>query len=57
MQLDKVNLGVIGGTSGGIGVGGLTLDGGISYFSGRFGWACDNVNNYQVLNFVPQSSI
>jgi FAD/FMN-containing dehydrogenase len=47
-RLDAVNLSVIGGRSGGIGVGGLTLGGGISYFSGRFGWACDNVNNYQV---------
>jgi FAD binding domain len=25
-----------------------TLIGGISFFSGRFGWACDNVNNYEV---------
>lgn len=23
--------------------------GGISYFSGRYGWACDNVNNYEVV--------
>jgi FAD/FMN-containing dehydrogenase len=49
-QLDAVNLSVIGDTSGGIEVGGLTPGGGISYFSGRFGWACDNVNNYQVRN-------
>ncbi len=32
-----------------IGVGGLTLGGGISFFSGRYGWACDNVNTYEVV--------
>lgn len=31
-----------------IGVGGLTLGGGMSFFSGRYGWACDNVVNYEV---------
>lgn len=48
MELDAQNLSVIGGRSGAIGVGGLTLGGGISFFSGRYGWACDNVNNYEV---------
>lgn len=48
MQLDAKNLSVIGGRSAGIGTGGLTLGGGISFFSGRYGWACDNVNNYEV---------
>ncbi|KFY43207.1 hypothetical protein V495_04101 [Pseudogymnoascus sp. VKM F-4514 (FW-929)] len=49
MQLDAQNLSTIGGRSGAIGVGGLTLGGGISFFSGRYGFACDNVNNYQVI--------
>ena len=49
MELDARNLSVIGGRSGAIGVGGLTLGGGISFFSGRYGWACDNVNNYEVI--------
>jgi FAD/FMN-containing dehydrogenase len=40
---------VIGGRVSAIGVGGLTLGGGISFFSGRFGWACDNVNTYEVV--------
>jgi len=31
-----------------IGEGGLTLGGGMSFFSGRYGWACDNVNTYEV---------
>jgi FAD/FMN-containing dehydrogenase len=51
MELDARNLSVIGGRSGAIGVGGLTLGGGISFFSGRYGWACDNVNNYEVSSF------
>ena len=51
MELDSQNLSVIGGRSGAIGVGGLTLGGGISFFSGRYGWACDNVNNYEVRSF------
>lgn len=46
--LDPLGLTVIGGRVSNIGVGGLTLGGGISFFSGSYGWACDNVNNYQV---------
>jgi FAD/FMN-containing dehydrogenase len=46
--LQPKGLTVIGGRVSDIGVGGLTLGGGISFFSGRYGWACDNVNNYQV---------
>ena len=30
-------------------MGGLTLGGGISYFSPRFGWTCDTVSNFQVV--------
>jgi FAD/FMN-containing dehydrogenase len=47
-ELESMGLAVIGGRVADIGVGGLTLGGGISFFSGRFGWACDNVNNYEV---------
>jgi FAD/FMN-containing dehydrogenase len=47
-QLDPMGLSVIGGRVSAIGSGGLTLGGGISFFSARFGWACDNVNNYEV---------
>lgn len=46
--LTPKGLTVIGGRVSAIGVGGLTLGGGISFFSARYGWACDNVNNYQV---------
>ncbi|RDW78453.1 hypothetical protein BP5796_06305 [Coleophoma crateriformis] len=48
-KLDPLNVSVVGGREAGVGVGGLTLGGGISYFSGRYGWACDNVNNYEVV--------
>jgi FAD/FMN-containing dehydrogenase len=30
-------------------VGGLTLGGGISYFSPRYGWTCDAVSNFQIV--------
>jgi FAD/FMN-containing dehydrogenase len=46
--LEPKGLAVIGGRVSEIGTGGLTLGGGISFFSARYGWACDNVNNYQV---------
>jgi FAD/FMN-containing dehydrogenase len=48
-KLEVMGFSVIGGRVSGIGVGGLTLGGGISFFSGRYGWACDNVNTYEVV--------
>lgn len=48
-QLDPYNVTVIGGRVAAIGVGGLTLGGGISFFSNRHGWACDNVHTYEVV--------
>ncbi|OBT43624.1 hypothetical protein VE00_05233 [Pseudogymnoascus sp. WSF 3629] len=47
--LEPYNLTVIGGRDSSVGVGGLTLGGGISFFSARYGLACDNVNNFQVV--------
>ncbi|KAF3766669.1 FAD-binding domain-containing protein [Cryphonectria parasitica EP155] len=47
--LDLVNLTVAGGRSGGVGVGGLTTGGGISFLSPRVGFSCDNVLNYEVV--------
>jgi hypothetical protein len=41
-----MGLAVVGGRVADIGVGGLTLRGGILYFSGRYRRACDNVVNY-----------
>lgn len=47
--LQPEGLAVVGGRVGEIGVSGLTLGGGISWFSGRYGWACDNVREYEVV--------
>jgi hypothetical protein len=47
-ELEKVNKTVVGGRLTGVGVGGLLLGGGLSHFSGLYGWACDNVRNYEV---------
>ncbi|OKL62375.1 hypothetical protein UA08_02265 [Talaromyces atroroseus] len=47
--LDPLNLAVVGGRSGAVGAAGLILGGGISYFSGERGWACDNVRNFEVV--------
>ncbi|KAF4583276.1 6-hydroxy-D-nicotine oxidase [Ophiocordyceps camponoti-floridani] len=47
--LDPHGLAVVGGRAADVGVSGLILGGGISYFSGSRGWACDNVRNYEVV--------
>lgn len=43
------NITVIGGRVSPIGTTGLTLGGGISFFSNQHGWACDNVNAYEIV--------
>ncbi|KAH7066736.1 hypothetical protein BKA63DRAFT_126814 [Paraphoma chrysanthemicola] len=47
--LEKDNVTVIGGRVASVGVGGLTLGGGISYFSSEYGLACDNVESYELV--------
>lgn len=47
--LDPLRLAVVGGRGPTIGVGGFILGGGISFLSGRRGWACDNVQNFEVV--------
>lgn len=47
--LEKDNATVIGGRVASVGVGGLTLGGGISYFSSQYGLACDNVLSYELV--------
>ena len=47
-RLDAQNVAVSGGRVSSVGVGGLTLGGGISYFAGHRGYACDGVKNYEV---------
>ncbi|KAK4041155.1 hypothetical protein C8A01DRAFT_34772 [Parachaetomium inaequale] len=48
-RLDALGLSVTGSRSAAGGVGGLALAGGLSFFSSREGFICDNVVNYQVV--------
>ncbi|KAL9126102.1 MAG: hypothetical protein Q9217_004802 [Psora testacea] len=47
--LDSMQLAVSGGRAAQVGVGGLTLGGGLSYFSARKGFVCDNVVNFEIV--------
>lgn len=46
---DARNVSTSGGRVGIVGVGGLTTGGGISFFSPRYGFVCDNVENFEVV--------
>ncbi|OAG04488.1 FAD-binding domain-containing protein [Paraphaeosphaeria sporulosa] len=48
-HLDTLNKTVAGGRNGGVGVGGLTLGGGISYFSPQAGFTCDTAINFEIV--------
>ncbi|KAL8864836.1 MAG: hypothetical protein Q9174_007199, partial [Haloplaca sp. 1 TL-2023] len=48
-RLDAQNLAIPGGRVAAVGVGGLVTGGGISFFSPRFGFVCDNVVNYELV--------
>ncbi|KUJ15927.1 FAD-binding domain-containing protein [Mollisia scopiformis] len=48
-RLDVEGLGVCGSRSANGGIGGLALEGGLSFFSSREGFICDNVLNYEVV--------
>ena len=48
-KLDPYGLSVAGGRAGGVGVGGLTLGGGISYFGPHHGWTCDTVSAFEIV--------
>ncbi|KAI0146306.1 hypothetical protein GGR57DRAFT_478799 [Xylariaceae sp. FL1272] len=47
--INEYGLMVVGGRFGPVGVSGLLLGGGISYFGSRFGWATNMVNNFEVV--------
>ncbi|GJN87006.1 hypothetical protein PLIIFM63780_010588 [Purpureocillium lilacinum] len=47
--LEPYEITVTGGRVARVGTGGLTLGGGISYFSSIYGWACDNVISFEVV--------
>ncbi|KAH7069218.1 FAD binding domain-containing protein [Paraphoma chrysanthemicola] len=47
--VEKDGLSVVGGRMSPVGVPGLVLGGGISHFSNKLGWACDNVESYELV--------
>lgn len=48
-QLDPKNLTVNGGRTAGVGIGGLSTGGGISYFGTRYGWTADTIARFEVV--------
>ncbi|KAK3674031.1 hypothetical protein LTR78_006234 [Recurvomyces mirabilis] len=48
-KLDSMGLAIVGGRNSDVGVGGLVLGGGISFFSPRFGMVCDNIDSYDIV--------
>ncbi|KAF2820323.1 FAD-binding domain-containing protein [Ophiobolus disseminans] len=46
------NLAVVGGRAASVGVGGLTLGGGISHHTNHYGLACDNIASYELVTAV-----
>ncbi|KAI1413521.1 FAD-binding domain-containing protein [Hypoxylon sp. FL1857] len=48
-KLDGSGIGVAGGRANNCGIGGLSLEGGLSFFSSREGFICDNVVNYEIV--------
>lgn len=53
--LDPMNLTVVGGRVDDVGIGGLTVGGGNSWFATRYGFVCDNIVNFEVSS--PFSSV
>ncbi|KAH8811174.1 hypothetical protein F5884DRAFT_854534 [Xylogone sp. PMI_703] len=49
LYLEERGLTTVGARDGSVGVGGFTLGGGISFISHRYGWALDNVRNFEVV--------
>ncbi|KAF2131847.1 FAD binding domain-containing protein [Dothidotthia symphoricarpi CBS 119687] len=47
--VEKDGLSVVGGRMAPVGVPGLILGGGISHFSNKLGWACDNVASFDLV--------
>ncbi|BCR87423.1 uncharacterized protein ACHE_31410S [Aspergillus chevalieri] len=48
-RLEKYGLAAVGGRPGDVGVGGLILGVGIPFFSSKYGFACDNVQQFEVV--------
>ncbi|MCJ1422326.1 hypothetical protein MMC29_000206 [Sticta canariensis] len=47
--LDEKSLAIVGGRNSAVGVGGLTLGGGLSFFSPRFGLVCSSILCYELV--------
>ncbi|TVY31782.1 Bifunctional solanapyrone synthase, partial [Lachnellula subtilissima] len=47
--LDERGLAVVGGRNSAVGIGGLALGGGLSFFSPRFGLVCSNIIRYELV--------
>lgn len=47
--IEQYGLEVIGGRISSVGVSGLTLGGGISHYANAYGWACDNIDSFEVV--------
>ncbi|KAL6712134.1 hypothetical protein ACN47E_000011 [Coniothyrium glycines] len=48
-ELEKKGLAVVGGRNSAVGVGGLTLGGGLSFFSPQHGFVCSNIIEYETV--------
>lgn len=48
-ELEKQDCAVAGGRNSAVGVGGLTLGGGLSFFSPRYGFVCSNILEYEIV--------
>lgn len=55
--LQPYNKTVAGGRNGAVGVAGLTIGGGISYYSPQVGWTCDTVINFEVCSSAPNQIV
>jgi FAD/FMN-containing dehydrogenase len=51
--LEPHGLAVVGGRLGVVGVPGLLLGGGVSFFGNQYGWASDNVVLFEVSKLLP----
>ncbi|KAF5871437.1 putative fad binding domain protein [Botrytis fragariae] len=47
--LDEMGVAVVGGRNSAVGVGGLTLGGGLSFFCPQFGLVCSNIISYDIV--------
>ncbi|KAF2714668.1 FAD-binding domain-containing protein [Pleomassaria siparia CBS 279.74] len=48
-KLDPLDLAMVGGRVTPVGVGGLVTGGGLSFYSGHYGFACDNIQTFEVV--------